>query len=87
MPRQKKEKTTEPVHLRADITPELDEQIDLAVALMKLRGNKELSDRSKLIRRAVEQYLEGLRADIDRLRAEAQNPTTAPAAPASRKPR
>ena len=70
-------------HIRADIPPELDEKIEKAVALMKFRGDKELGDRSKLIRKAVEDYLATLEADIARMEAAAKEPPAA--APARRK--
>lgn len=74
-------------HIRADITAELDDQIDKAVALMKFRGDKERSDRSKLIRKVLEEYVATLETDIARMEAVAkeQAPPAPPAKSASRK--
>lgn len=57
MPSNKKDRLPRP-SLKADITPELDELVDKAVATLRLRGEK--IDRSKFIRDAVERRLREL---------------------------
>lgn len=50
--------------IRADISEEMDDEIEKAVALMKLRGDKDRDNRSKLIRSFVEKGLKELAADV-----------------------
>lgn len=74
-------KTPKQRPIRADITPEMDADLDKLVGLYKLRGDQERGDRSKVVRYAVEKLINEMRAEIEKAEAAAK----VPAAP--RKPR
>lgn len=68
------EPKTEKAAIRADIPTEMDDEIERAVALMKLRGDKALDNRSKLIRYFVERGLAELAPEIEAAQAAVRKP-------------
>lgn len=74
------QKTTDPPEtedkpaIRADISSEMNEEIEKAVALMKLRGDKDRNNRSKLIRSFVEEGLKKLAPEIAEAEAAIRKP-------------
>ena len=58
--------------LRADCTPEMDKQIEDAVAILCLRGER--TDKSKFIRDAVEKRLQELAPIIERAQQAVRTP-------------